>query len=121
MARALTAETKLTDANATVDYFARHGSVARDRKMATIGYPHRLIPDMQAEFPIAIAENDDMGDPAAEDKLREGFDAAGLPAEIEVYADARHGRCVPDSTVYNENQAERAWTRLLALFERALA
>ena len=32
-----------------------------------------------------------------------------------------HGWCPPDSRVYNEAQAERAWSRLLALFEGALA
>lgn len=83
--------------------------------------PHRLIPEMQADFLIAIAENDDMNDPAAKNTLRRSFDAAGLEAEIEVYAGAQHGWCVPDSTVYHEEQAERAWSRLLALFDGALA
>jgi carboxymethylenebutenolidase len=83
--------------------------------------PHLLIPEMRAEFLIAIAENDDMNDPEAKNTLRESFDAAGLEAEIEVYAGAQHGWCPPDSAVYNEAQAERAWSRLLALFERALA
>ena len=52
--------------------------------------------------------------------LRQAFDAAGLPAEIEVYAGALHGWCPPDSAVYDERQAERAWARLLALFEKVL-
>ena len=51
----------------------------------------------------------------------EAREMAGLPAEIEVYAGALHGWCPPDSRVYNEAQAERAWSRLLALFETALA
>jgi carboxymethylenebutenolidase len=83
--------------------------------------PHLLIPEMKAEFLIAIAENDDMNDPEAKNTLRESFDAAGLTAEIEVYGGAQHGWCVPDSTVYNEDQAERAWGRLIELFGRALA
>lgn len=83
--------------------------------------PHRLIPEMQAEFLIAIAENDDASDPAAKDTLREAFAAANVGAEIEVYAGAQHGWCVPDSAVYHEEQAERAWSRLMALFGRALA
>ncbi|MCY4073910.1 MAG: dienelactone hydrolase family protein, partial [Acidobacteria bacterium] len=49
------------------------------------------------------------------------FDQAGLPAEIEVYEGALHGWCPPDMPVYNEAQAERAWSRLLVLFETALA
>ena len=83
--------------------------------------PHLLVPKMKASFLIAIAENDDERDPEAKDKLREAFDAAELDAEIEVYAGAMHGWCPPDSAVYNEAQAERAWARLLALFEGALA
>ncbi len=42
-------------------------------------------------------------------------------AEIEVYAGAAHGWCPPDSQVYNEKQAERAWSRMLALFGKSLA
>ncbi len=83
--------------------------------------PHLLIPQMTAHFLIAIAENDDEKEPEAKNILRESFDAAGLPAEIEVYAGAAHGWCPPDSAVYNEEQAERAWARMLVLFQNALA
>ena len=82
--------------------------------------PHLLVPQMQASFLIAIAENDDERDPEAKHVLRASFDTAGLPAEIEVYEGAAHGWCPPDSPVYHERQAERAWDRLLALFETAL-
>ena len=83
--------------------------------------PHRLVGKMRAHYLFAIAENDDQKQPEAKTVLREAFDAAGLPAEIEVYAGALHGWCPPDSAVYHEAQAERAWSRLLALFETALA
>ena len=53
--------------------------------------------------------------------LREAYAAAGLKAEIEVYEGTLHGWCPPDSSVYNEVAAEKAWSRLLALYERALA
>jgi carboxymethylenebutenolidase len=53
--------------------------------------------------------------------LRETFAKANLPAEIEVYEGTLHGWCPPDSQVYNEAQAEKAWSRLLALFGKALA
>jgi carboxymethylenebutenolidase len=82
--------------------------------------PHRLVPKIKASFLIAIAQNDDERDPEAKKVLRESFDKVGLPAEIEVYEGALHGWCPPDSAVYNEAQAERAWARLLALFETAL-
>lgn len=83
--------------------------------------PHLLVPKMRAAFLIAIAENDDEQQPEAKDVLRKAFDAQGLDAEIEVYEGALHGWCPPDSRVYHEAQAERAWSRLLALFGRALA
>ena len=74
----------------------------------------------RAGYLFAIAENDDEREPHAKHALREAFDAAGLPAEIEVYEGALHGWCPPDSRVYHEAQAERAWGRMLKLFERAL-
>ena len=83
--------------------------------------PHLLVPQMQAHYLFAIAANDDENQPEAKDVLRDAFAQAGLPAEIEVYDGALHGWCPPDSQVYNEAQAERAWSRLLALFEGALA
>ena len=83
--------------------------------------PHLLVPKMTAHYLFAIAENDDENQPDAKDVLRDAFAQAGLPAEIEVYAGAMHGWCPPDSTVYHEAQAERAWSRLLALFKNALA
>ena len=83
--------------------------------------PHLLVPEMKAQYLFAIAENDDNNQPEAKDVLRDAFSQAGLRAEIEVYAGAMHGWCPPDSTVYHEAQAERAWSRLLALFENALA
>jgi len=83
--------------------------------------PHLLVPSMQASFLFAIAENDDEREPEAKNILRQSFDAAGLDAEIEVYEGAMHGWCALDSRVYHEAQAERAWSRLLVLFEKALA
>jgi len=83
--------------------------------------PHLLAPQMKAGFLIAIAENDDEKDPNAKVLLREAFDEADVEAEIEVYEGTLHGWCPPDSRVYNKAQAERAWSRLLVLFERELA
>jgi len=83
--------------------------------------PHLLIPTMKAHFLIAIAENDDQKQPDAKNVLRDSFAKAKLPAEIEVYKGTLHGWCPPDSQVYNQEQAEKAWGRLLALFKTALA
>lgn len=83
--------------------------------------PHLLVPTMKASFLFAVAENDDQREPDAKNVLKETYAKANLPAEIEVYAGAAHGWCPPDSQVYNEKQAERAWSRLLVLFGKALA
>jgi len=83
--------------------------------------PHLLVPEMHASYLFAIAENDDEREPEAKNVLRQAFDKAGLAAEIEVYEGTLHGWCPPDSAVYNQAQAERAWSRLLALFNTALA
>jgi carboxymethylenebutenolidase len=82
--------------------------------------PHLLIPQMKAKFLIAIAENDDMRDPMSKTTLKNAFAAAKLDAEIEVYP-AAHGWCPPDTQVYNKEQSEKAWGRMLALFEKTLA
>ena len=83
--------------------------------------PHLLIPQMKANFLIAIAANDDASNPESKNVLRKAFDAAKLKAEIEVYEGAQHGWCPPDSQVYNQVQAEKAWARLLELFKTSLA
>ncbi len=83
--------------------------------------PHLLVPRIRAQYLFAIAENDDKKEPKSKTVLREAFAAAKPAAEIEVYAGTLHGWCPPDSAVYHEAQAERAWSRLLALFETALA
>jgi len=82
--------------------------------------PHLQASKTKAQFLIAIAENDDQRAPTDKNVLKETFSKANLPAEIEVYAGA-HGWCPPDSQVYNEQQAEKAWSRLLALYGKALA
>ena len=83
--------------------------------------PHLLIPKMKASYLIAIAENDDQKRPDAKSILRDSFAKAKLPAEIEVYKGTMHGWCPPDAQVYNQEQAEKAWGRLLVLFKTALA
>lgn len=83
--------------------------------------PHLLIPQTKASFLIAIAENDDQQTPDHKTVLKDSFAKAGKDAEVEVYAGAMHGWCPPDSSRYNEAQAERAWARLLVLFDKALA
>jgi carboxymethylenebutenolidase len=83
--------------------------------------PHLLAAKSKAQFLVAIAANDDQRAPNEKTTLKETFAKANLAAEIEVYEGAAHGWCPPDSGVYNEPQAEKAWSRLLALYGKALA
>lgn len=89
--------------------------------------PHLLAPKIKARMYIGIASNDDARQPDAKDKLKEAFAAANVPAEIEVYAGALHGWCIPDMPlqngvpIYNQPAAERAWGKLVALYKLALA
>ncbi len=82
--------------------------------------PHLQASKTKAQFLIEIAENDDTRSPNEKNVLKETFAKANLPAEIEVYA-AAHGWCPPDSQVHNQPLAEKAWSRLLALYGKALA
>jgi carboxymethylenebutenolidase len=82
--------------------------------------PHLQAAASKAQFLIAIASNDDASRPNEKTVLKDTFAKANLPAEIEVYEGAAHGWCPPDSSVYNEPQAEKAWSRLLALYGKAL-
>jgi len=80
--------------------------------------PNVMAAKTKAQFLIAIAANDDMTRPTEKTVLK---DTLGAAAEVEVYTGAQHGWCPPDSTVYNQPLAEKAWTRLLALYGKALA
>ena len=82
--------------------------------------PHLLIPDTRASMLHCVAQNDDDNNPQAKETLREAYAASSINAEIEVYDDAMHGWCAIDSQVYHQAQAERAWSRLLNLFENNL-
>jgi carboxymethylenebutenolidase len=75
----------------------------------------------KAQLLIAIAANDDQRAPTDKTVMKETFEKSGQPAEIEVYTGAAHGWCPPDSGVYNEQGAEKAWSRLIVLYGKALA
>lgn len=79
--------------------------------------PVKLLDKTQASYLFAIARGDDARAPGDKDALRAAATAAGRPAEVEVYP-AEHGWCVPDSPVYDQVQADRAWARLLALYSK---
>jgi carboxymethylenebutenolidase len=83
--------------------------------------PHLLAPKIKARLYFAIAFDDDKREPEVKNKLREAFAAAKVRAEVEVYPNALHGWCVPDSKAAdNKQDAERAWGKLVALYKTAL-
>jgi carboxymethylenebutenolidase len=88
--------------------------------------PHLKVPQMKAQFYLAIATNDDQRQPDAKTKLAEAFKAANLAEKQEVYEGCMHGWCVKDmpngddgKPLYNEAGAEKAWGELVALYKRA--
>ena len=89
--------------------------------------PHLLAPKIKARLYIAVAANDDAQAPDVKVKLKEALDAAKVANEIEVYSEAQHGWCVSDmpmqpngQPIYNKGDAEKAWSKLLALYKAAL-
>ena len=95
-----------------------HGS----RSIVTEGSnsPHLSISKSSAHAFHAVAENDDQRSPETKNIIRAAYNAAAIPAEIEVYEGTLHGWCTPDFHGYHEIQAKRAWSRLLHLFNTAL-
>ncbi len=91
------------------------GLVTKDKSS-----PHNLFGKMKAAaLLICIAQNDDARQPEAKTTLKQAAEKAKIPAEIEVYP-AQHGWCTIDSPVYDKEQAEKAWARMLATFEAHL-
>jgi carboxymethylenebutenolidase len=84
--------------------------------------PHLLAPKIKARMYFGVAANDDQRQPDAKDKLKESFAKARVPVEVEIYP-AKHGWCVSDmpvedgAPVYDKVQAERAWSKLVALYK----
>ena len=84
--------------------------------------PHLLAPKVKARMYFGVAANDDMQDPTVKTRLKEAFEAAKVPVEVELYPMAQHGWCVPDmpNNLYARADAERAWSKLTALYRAAL-
>jgi carboxymethylenebutenolidase len=82
--------------------------------------PHLLLPKTNASYLVCQAQNDDASQPQMKEDLKAAFAAAGKTATVEVYQ-ANHGWCVKGGAVYNEAEAERAWTALTRLYKTSLA
>ena len=89
--------------------------------------PHLLAPKIKARMYFGVAASDDTPNPDVKVKLREAFESARVPVEVELYQQAQHGWCVPDMPIqangqptYNKADAEKAWGKLLALYKAGL-
>jgi carboxymethylenebutenolidase len=81
--------------------------------------PHLLIAKTNATYLVCVARNDDAKDPESKNILNQTFKDTGKTGTAEVY-NGDHGWCVPDSAVYNQGEAERAWANLLKTYKAAL-
>lgn len=82
--------------------------------------PHLLAPKMRAELYIAVADKDGSCPPDMVGRFTQALDDAGVRHRCEVYRGASHGWMKTDFPVYDEAAAERGWSEMFALFDRAL-
>jgi carboxymethylenebutenolidase len=82
--------------------------------------PHTLASKIKAQLYFGFAIEDRTMPPEAVERLKSALGKAGVAYEGEVYAGARHGWCVKDHNVYQEQQAEHAWHHMLELFNETL-
>lgn len=82
--------------------------------------PHRLVPALQAELYIGVADDDHSYPPDMAGRFTTALDEAHVRYRHELYAGAAHGWTMPDFPVFDEAAAERHWRELLALFARTL-
>ncbi len=83
--------------------------------------PHLLLPRInKARLYFGHATQDRGMTAAAIEKLDRALDAWGGRYESKIYEGALHGWTVPDSPVYDEAQAERAFQKLTELFAETL-
>ncbi|MHB8532513.1 MAG: dienelactone hydrolase family protein [Solirubrobacteraceae bacterium] len=81
--------------------------------------PHRSAEQLDAELYLGFADNDQSMGPEAIGELEGVLDEAGVRYRAEVYEGAGHGYTMADTPVYDEGAAERHFSELFALLERA--
>jgi carboxymethylenebutenolidase len=85
--------------------------------------PHLVLPRIPKSGPnlyFGHAVNDHSMPKEAIEKLEGALKSWGGKYESETYADALHGWTVSDSNAYKQPQAERAFSKLTALFSENL-
>jgi carboxymethylenebutenolidase len=113
--------------------FALRTAAARPDKIAAIASfhgarlysdepssPHTVLPRVQARLYFGHAVEDRSMPSQFIQKFDQALADWGGRYESEVYEGSHHGWTVPDSPVYNQPQAERAYTKLTELFSEAL-
>ena len=82
--------------------------------------PHLVLPRVKARLYFGHAIQDRSMPEEAIEKFNRALESWGGEYESEVYEGAYHSWTVPDSPVYNQPQAERAFAKLTGLFARTL-
>jgi carboxymethylenebutenolidase len=83
--------------------------------------PHLVLgPSLKARLYFGHAVNDRSMPAEAIEKLNRALEAWGGKYESEVYEGASHAWAVPDSPVYNQPQANRAFAKLTQLLAETL-
>ena len=82
--------------------------------------PHLLAPRVRGEVYWGHADQDQSMTPENIATLDEAMDGAGVRHTTELYEGAQHGYTMSDMSAYNEAAAERHFTALFALLQRAI-
>jgi len=82
--------------------------------------PHLVLPRVRARLYFGHAVQDRSMSAEAIEKFEAALAAWGGQYESETYQGALHSWTVPDSQVYNQSQAERAFGKLVELFAETL-
>ena len=82
--------------------------------------PHLLLPRIKAQLYFAHAIEDGSMPKEAIEKFNSALAKWGGKYRSEIYDGAFHGWTMPDTQVYNQPQAERAFRELLKLFRENL-
>lgn len=82
--------------------------------------PHLLLPRIKARLYFGHAVKDPTMTAEAIEKFDAALKAWGGKFQSEIYEGALHSWAIPDSPVYNQPQAERAFQKLVALLGETL-
>jgi carboxymethylenebutenolidase len=82
--------------------------------------PHLSAGELSAELYLGHADNDQSMTPEHIATLEQALDEAGVRYRSELYDGAAHGYTMSDTAAYEEAAAERHFTELFALLDRAI-